>query len=156
MRACQRAGCYGAIAACAVASARAMRAAIVLTYCRAATGAAGELVADFSSLMRGGRAPGSISVSLGVACLTTATLSLSIAAPTASTVRQRQQPPAPDFCSADACACPWADKQFQIPAAGGLGPVEGSYMPYPRQYVGYKLAQGQQPPVIDGSLDDAA
>ena len=58
------------------------------------------------------------------------------------------------FCSRPALG---AGKEFDIPAAGGLGPFpQGSYLPYPRQYVAYKLEAGQQPPVVDGSLAEPA
>ena len=34
-----------------------------------------------------------------------------------------------------------------------MGPLEGTYLPYPRQYVAYKT---DRPPVVDGDLGDSA
>jgi hypothetical protein len=72
----------------------------------------------------------------------------------AQRVHRRWQPQQPDFCQSDACACPWAGKEFTVPAAGGLGPFDdGEYLPYPRQYVAYRT---DTPPVLDGDLSDPA
>eukprot|EP01051_Picozoa_sp_SAG22_P027489 SAG22_NODE_9223_length_602_cov_0.769384_1_plen_125_part_10 len=66
------------------------------------------------------------------------------------------QPRAEDFCAADACACPWKGKLFDIPEAGGIGPVlGGGYIPYPETYVAYKVGPDDRL-IVDGRLDDPA
>ena len=73
---------------------------------------------------------------------------------TNSTLHHQPQPPTPDFCSQSECACPWVDKIFTVPEAGGMGPFpDGTFLPYPVQYVAYRLGT---PPVMDGRLDDPA
>ena len=72
--------------------------------------------------------------------------------PTNETRAPSAQPRQLDFCALDSCNCPWADKEFIVPEAGGMGPFpDGAFSPYPRQYVAYRVGT---PPAMDGRLDD--